>query len=163
MERALGDLEIRDVERLRGNHGPLLPKGLQGAMASVKVLEEGGRLGMLMDQKQNRGVAGTLQRVDAMVSEVIKLRDSGARPGARRNLTTLINRSTARMQLQVSRLQPNSRGEIQVRLESASFDDVLSWLHEMEFREGLLVREVSVTPAGAVGRVNVTVRIAQAS
>ena len=114
-------------------------------------------------QEQNRGVAGTLQRVDAMVSEVIKLRDSGARPGARRNLTTLINRSTARMQLQVSRLQPNSRGEIQVRLESASFDDVLSWLHEMEFREGLLVREVSVTPAGAVGRVNVTVRIAQAS
>ena len=114
-------------------------------------------------QEQNRGVAGTLERVDAMVSEVIKLRDSGVRPGARRNLTTLINRSTARMQLQVSRLQPNSRGEIQVRLESASFDDVLSWLHEMEFREGLLVREVSVTQAGAVGRVNVTVRIAQAS
>ena len=45
------------VARLRGNHGPLLPKGLQGAMASIKVLEAGGRLGMLMDQKQNRGVA----------------------------------------------------------------------------------------------------------
>lgn len=45
------------VARLRGNHGPLLPKGLKGALASVKVLEAGGRLGMLMDQKQNRGVA----------------------------------------------------------------------------------------------------------
>ena len=113
--------------------------------------------------QQNRGVADSLQRVDAMVSEVLHLRDSDTRVGTRRNLTTLINRSTSRLQLQVTRLQPNSRGEIQVRLESAAFDDVLAWLHEMEYREGLLVREVSVTQASGVGRVNATVRIAQAS
>lgn len=114
-------------------------------------------------EAQNRGVAESLQRVDAMVSEIMYLRDSGARTTTRRNLTSLINRSTARLDLQVSRLQPNSRGEIQVRLESAAFDDVLAWMHEMESREGLLVREVSLTQAGTVGRVNVTIRIAQAS
>ena len=65
-------------------------------------------------------------------------------------------------QLQVSRLQPNSRGEIQVRLEGAAFDDLLAWLHDMEQGEGLLVREVSITQAGTVGRVNATVRVAQA-
>ena len=112
--------------------------------------------------QQNRGVAESLQRVDAMVSEVINLRDSDARPGQRRNLTSLINQSTARRELQVSRLQPNSRGEIQVRLESAAFDAMLAWLHELEYREGLLVREVSITQSGASGRVNATVRIAQA-
>ena len=31
---------------------------------------------------QNRGVAGSLQRVDVMVSGIMHLRDSGARPGA---------------------------------------------------------------------------------
>lgn len=113
--------------------------------------------------EQNRGVAGSLERVDAMVSEIMQLRNSGATTGQRRNLTTLINSTTRRLQLQVSRLQPNSRGEIQVRLEGAAFDDALIWLHEMEYREGLLVRDVSITPAGAVGRVNITVRIAQAS
>lgn len=111
---------------------------------------------------QNRAVATSLQRVDAMVSEIQHLRDSGAQAGSRRNLTSLINQSTSRLQLRVSRLQPNSRGEIQVRLESAAFDDVLAWLHQMEYREGLLVREVSITQAGTVGRVNATVRIAQA-
>jgi general secretion pathway protein M len=111
---------------------------------------------------QNTGVAATLQRVDAMVSEVMHLRDSGASTSSRRNLTSLINKSTSRLELQVSRLQPNARGEIQVRLESATFDTVLLWLHEMEYREGLLVREVSITQAGSVGRVNATVRIAQA-
>lgn len=111
---------------------------------------------------QNTAIAGSLSRVDAMVSELAGLRESGARPGARRNLTSLINQSTGRLQLPVSRLQPNSRGEIQVRLENASFDDLLGWLYEMEYGEGLLVREVSITQAGVVGRVNATVRIAQA-
>lgn len=113
-------------------------------------------------EQQNRGVAESLQRVDAMVSEVMLLREGDARPGKRRNLTSLINQTTARRELQVSRLQPNSRGEIQVRLESAAFDDMLAWLHELEYREGLLVREVSVTQSGTAGRVNATVRIAQA-
>ena len=111
---------------------------------------------------QNQGVASSLQRVDAMVSEITQLRGSGGRGNQRRNLTSLINQSTARLELQVNRLQPNSRGEIQVRLEGAAFDDLLLWLHEMEYREALLVREVSITQSGTVGRVNATVRIAQA-
>lgn len=111
---------------------------------------------------QNSVIAESLVRVDAMVSQLLQLRSSGAKPGAKRNLMSVINTSTGRLQLPVSRLQPNSRGEIQVRLEDAAFDDVLQWLHEMEYREGLLVREVSVTQTGTVGRVNVTVRIAEA-
>lgn len=111
---------------------------------------------------QNVAVAESLVRVDAMVSELQQLKESGASVGNKRNLTSLINQSTKRLKLPVNRLQPNSRGEIQVRLENAAFDDILKWLHEMEYREGLLVREVSITQAGATGRVNATVRMAQA-
>ncbi len=115
-------------------------------------------------EAQNRGVAASLQRVDVMVSEVLQLRAVEGRStgGRQRNLTSLINQSTARLQLAVTRLQPNSRGEIQVRFESAAFDDLLQWLNEMESREGLLVREASITQAGSSGRVNATVRLAQA-
>jgi general secretion pathway protein M len=112
--------------------------------------------------RQNVAVAVSLQQVDAMVSEIIKLREGGARPGSRRNLTSLINQSTGALQLQVRRLQPNSRGELQVRFESAVFDDLLTWLYQLEGREGLLVREVSITESGSPGRVNATIRIAQA-
>lgn len=110
---------------------------------------------------RNRGAVEVLQRVDAMVSEVMRLRDSGLAVSQKRNLTTVINQSTRNLQLPVSRLQPNSRGEIQVRLENAVFDDLLSWLHDMEYNQGLLVREVSITQAGTVGRINASVRIAQ--
>lgn len=111
---------------------------------------------------QNKGVAESLQRVDVMVSQLMALRDSGASGRQQRNLTTLINRSTAAAGLQVSRLQPNSRGEVQVRMEAAVFDDLMGWLYQVEHRESLLVREVSITKAGAVGRVNATIRLAQA-
>ncbi len=115
-------------------------------------------------EEQNERVAASLQRVDAMVSEIRQLRQSGggsARP--RRNLTSLVNRTTAEAGLQVSRLQPNSRGEIQVRLEGVAFDELLGWLHLVEFEHGLLVREVAVAQSGNDGRVNATVRVAQES
>lgn len=112
---------------------------------------------------QNTAIAESRVRVDAMVSQLLELRTSGAAaPGAKRNLTSVINESTTRLQLPVIRLQPNSRGEIQVRVENATFDAVLQWLYEMEYKEDLLVREVSLTQSGSVGRVNITVRIAEA-
>ena len=111
---------------------------------------------------QNNAIAQSQVRVDAMVSELLQLRQSGASTGAKRNLTSVINESTGRLKLPVIRLQPNSRGEIQVRVEDATFDDVLKWLHEMEYKEGLLVREVSLTQTGTAGRVNLTVLIAEA-
>ena len=112
--------------------------------------------------RQNRGVAASLQRVDVMVSQILALRESGASSSQGRNLTALVNRSTAALGLQVSRLQPNSRGEIQVRLEGVPFDDLVSWLHQMEISERLLVRELSVSQGASAGRVNATIRLAQA-
>ena len=111
---------------------------------------------------QNQGVAQSLQRVDAMVSEITSLREGGGTDAAARNLSALVNQSTGRHGLQVSRLQPNSRGDIQVRLENAAFDDLLAWLDDIENREGLLVTEVAITRSGTAGRVNASIRIAQA-
>lgn len=110
---------------------------------------------------RNVSAAGTLQRVDSMASEILRLRDTGGAVNKKRNLTSLINRSTAALSLPVTRLQPNSRGEIQVRLENAAFDDMLKWLHEMEYVHGLLIREASFTQSSTAGRVNASIRIAQ--
>lgn len=112
-------------------------------------------------QLQNQAEAEKLQRVDTMVAQYLQLQASGQSGKTRRNLTTLINTSTAALGLSVSRLQPNSRGDIQVRFENASFDDLMTWLHRMEYGESLSVGEVSVTPAGSAGRVNATVRLDQ--
>ncbi|MEQ8264278.1 type II secretion system protein M [Pseudohaliea sp.] len=110
--------------------------------------------------QRNDATAVVLQRVDAMVSEILALRASGG-AGQRGNLVALINRSTGAAGLAVSRLQPNSRGEVQVRFEAAAFDDLLSWLHRLETEEGIIVGEVAISRAGTPGRVNATVRLGQ--
>lgn len=111
--------------------------------------------------EQNAAVAASLLRVDALASELAQLRADGAESGQRRNLTSLVNQSTAQHGLGVSRLQPGSRGDLQVRLENARFADLAAWLHSLESQEGLLIEEVALTQAGSAGLVNATVRLGQ--
>ncbi len=47
----------RLIRHFRRGMGNLLPKGIEGALASARVLDNGGHLGMLVDQKLNRGIA----------------------------------------------------------------------------------------------------------
>lgn len=114
-------------------------------------------------QANNLAAVASLARVDAMVSELQELRSSSAGQGPReRNLAALVNRGTQRLGLPVSRLQPGARGDLQVRLENAPFDRLVTWLHELEQREGLYIAELAVTPTEQAGRVNVTLRISEA-
>ena len=46
----------RHVERMRAGMVSLIPKGYLGAIQAGRVMEAGGRLGFLIDQKQNRGI-----------------------------------------------------------------------------------------------------------
>jgi len=46
----------RLIAFIRRGHGELVPKGLEGSVRTKQIMESGGRIGMLVDQKQNRGV-----------------------------------------------------------------------------------------------------------
>lgn len=59
------------VSHIRRGMGDLLPKGLQGAMGAARVLDNGGCLGMLVDQKLNRGLAVPFFGRPAMTSPTL--------------------------------------------------------------------------------------------
>ncbi len=50
-------LIARLIEGRRGGLVEFLPKGMQGAFGAARVMEKGGRLAMLVDVKENKGVA----------------------------------------------------------------------------------------------------------
>lgn len=110
---------------------------------------------------QNTATAAALVRVDTLVAELQQARASSGPGGQRSNLAAVVNQSTARFGLPVNRLQPGSRGDLQVRLENAPFADLAAWLHHLELAEGLLLDEVAITQAGSAGFVNATIRIGQ--
>jgi type II secretory pathway component PulM len=110
-------------------------------------------------ESNNRNASELLNRVDAKVTELIALRGS-QQGGASGNLSAQISRSAEATGLTISRLQPNSRGEVQVRFEGVDFDRLLSWLAAVEGDLQLLVIDASISQAGQSGGVNATLRLA---
>ncbi len=109
----------------------------------------------------NQAASELLARVDAKAAQLVQLRAAG-NGGTNSNLTTAITRTTELAGLPVRRVQPNSRGEVQVRFESVDFDALVRWLHRVEVSEGLIIVDASISQAGRSGGVNATLRVARA-
>lgn len=109
---------------------------------------------------RNLATAAVLQRVDAMAAQIIALRaQETATPGATTNLSALLNERAEAFQLRISRVQPNSRGAVQLRFESAPVEALLRWLYDLESRQGLLVEELSLSQTSSAGVVSATLRV----
>lgn len=111
-------------------------------------------------RQQNETAARTLENVAQLAAQYRQLQQSGARGGqSQGSLTALIDQTVAVNQLQMSRFQPGSSGDVQVRLDNAPFDQVLRWLHQLEAQHGVAVKELAVAPGSDSGLVNVSVRL----
>ena len=107
----------------------------------------------------NQRASEVLTRVDAKATRLVALR-SAAQSSDRSSLTAAISRISKLEGLVVRRLQPNSRGEVQVRLEAINYDALVKWLYRLEVTEGLLVIDVAIVRSSGAGGVNATIRVA---
>ena len=106
----------------------------------------------------NQALAQKLHRVDLKVEQLAVLREGGG--DGQVNLTRTLSQASETHGLTVKRLQPNSRGEVQLRFEGVAFDGLLQFLEQIEGSAGLVVKEASISSAGRSGGVNATLRIA---
>lgn len=109
---------------------------------------------------QNAAAQTSLAEVTQMAAQLRALQQTQAQQnGGGENLTQLVDRTVAANQLHMSRFQPGSSGDVQVRLDNVSFDQTLRWLNELESAQSVAVRELVVAPGAASGLVNVSVRL----
>ena len=108
--------------------------------------------------QSNQALAEKLIRVDLKVEQLAALRAGGGDQNI--NLTRTLSQASEANGLAVKRLQPNSRGEVQIRFEGVAFDNLLQFLEEIEGVSGLAVLNASVSSAGRSGGVNATFRVA---
>ena len=105
----------------------------------------------------NEALASTLSRIDLKVEQLAALRADGG--GVQVNLTRTLSQLSETLGLPVKRLQPNSRGEVQIRFEGIAFDGLLQFLEQIEGSSGLVVIDGSISSAGNSGGVNATLRV----
>lgn len=120
------------------------------------VIELDGRRARL--RHANQVLSEQLVRVDFKVEQLRALRAGDG--GRQVNLTQTLSQASDAQGLAVKRLQPNSRGEVQIRFEGVAFDGVLRFLEQIEGSAGLRVMDASVSSAGRDGAVNATFRVA---
>lgn len=63
----------------------------------------------------------------------------------------------------LKRIQQDGTDAVRVRLEAASFDQVILWLDDLERRYGVIATEMSVDRAEGVGLVNASLTLTRAA
>jgi general secretion pathway protein M len=111
-------------------------------------------------RETNIATSATLARVVELAEQYRQLKAADALHEAREvSLGQTINAEVAAFGLRMARFQPGSQGDVEVRFDGMPFNDVLRWLHQLETEHAIGIRDLSVTPAGEAGLVNISVRL----
>jgi general secretion pathway protein M len=100
-----------------------------------------------------------LDWVKANEARARALARSTAAAGTERSLLPIITRSAESLGIQVNRLQPEANGVVSVAVQSQPFNQVLSWLHQLEENNSVLVLRLAVDAEGQPGIVNAQIRL----
>lgn len=117
---------------------------------------------------QSNGVLrDSVQNMTQLAAQYQQLQQAGAHSGngaaaTQENLAQLLDRTVAAQQLQMSRFQPGSTGDVQIRFDNSPFDSVIRWLNQVEGEGGVTVKDLSISPGASNGLVNVSVRLFRA-
>ena len=113
--------------------------------------------------RQNSVAEQTLAEVKQLAEkyrqfEGAKSKNNSASSGS---LTRIVNQTVKKNTLDMSRFQPSSSGDVQVRFENSSFSSLLAWLNDLEGEYDVLIKDISISPGSGSGLVNVSVRLAK--
>ncbi len=110
---------------------------------------------------QNTAATQSLASIGQLAAQYRTLQQGATQNNASQgeSLTQLVDETIASNGLHMSRFQPGSSGDAQVRLDNASFDAALHWLAELEGKHSVTIRELGIAPGSAPGQVNISVRL----
>ena len=98
------------------------------------------------------------QWMQQSAAEVNRLRSTvGGGAGDRRSLLAVVDQTSKQSQLApaVKRIEPDGQELVRVSLEQAAFDDLVTWLGNLQRSFGVSVADVSIERQADSGRVNV--------
>lgn len=95
-----------------------------------------------------------LQLVSQQLLQVRSFPVVSAQTKVQGSLTDIISSSARTHKIQVSRMQPQN-DQMQVMLNDISFDQLLTWLHELQYQHHVSIVQLDLAVADAPGMVRV--------
>lgn len=100
------------------------------------------------------------------VVEAKRLQSRGGTPGLRpgQSLLSLVDSTVKRAGLndQVDRVKPQGQTEVQIWLDNAPFDKMITWLETLQSRHGVVVKSTNIDRAQADGTVKASIELSGA-
>jgi general secretion pathway protein M len=92
--------------------------------------------------------------VQKNANRAVQLRSSvGNKSAFSSSLPQVVNQSASKMQIAISRMQPQG-DELQVWIDQAPFNDVLSWLQSLE-KTGVSILDIDIAESNLPGQVKI--------
>jgi len=83
-----------------------------------------------------------------------KLAESGGAVKQQGSLTDVVSQTARTYQVQVSRMQPQN-DQLQLSVDDLPFDQLLRWLHDLQFQQGVTLVQLDIAQAEVAGQVRV--------
>lgn len=116
------------------------------------------------DQLREANITSTqsLGRVQIAAAQIQQARNAGA-SASNDNISGLIDTTLRTNGLSMSGFQPGANGEARVRLDRAAYGPLMQWLYEIEFKQGIIVSDLSIATTNEPGQVMVNLRLQKAN
>lgn len=109
-------------------------------------------------QQRNLAAMSEQQRVRQLAGQVLAQKQSPTGATSGQNLNALLNQSLREFGLTMENFQP-SGDSARVRLGSSEFNKVLAWLNEMETKQGVQIKDLTITADQGPGAVLVNLQL----
>lgn len=112
--------------------------------------------------QRNANVQQALGRVEVLSARLQEYRRSGNGNGqSSGNLSRVIDTSLSAAGLAMSGFQPGTGGEARVRFDQVPYERFIQWLHDLEYRYGISVVDMTIAATNEQGMVTVNIRLQQ--
>lgn len=113
--------------------------------------------------EKNRALLGWMERSAAQVEALRRVNRpaAGKRVSDGRSLLALVDQTAKRSRLgaALKRVEPEGKAAVRVWLEQAPFDDMMRWLSQLEQRNGIVIKSITIDRQDTPGRVNARIRL----
>jgi general secretion pathway protein M len=112
--------------------------------------------------REQQGILLHTEQLSTMQAQAIELRQLKGGSGNRQRVTdsssllSLVDRTATELRIKASlnKIQPDGNDGVRLWLDSANFDQMMQWLHQLEQQHGVYVTDISIEHAENPGRIN---------
>lgn len=101
----------------------------------------------------------TLAEVNQLVAQIKSRQANNSGEPSAGNLAEVVDRTLSNNNIKMGGFQPNKDGIARLRLDNVSYESLVQWFHDLEYKEQVQILEANISQAQTAGLLMVNMRL----